>query len=56
MGPIEAEDCYYAAYNRWIAGRDFDKPLMQQEGRMYAWACVIAEIERRTRLEPERSA
>lgn len=46
MTPEQAEDFYYAAYNRWLEGRDFDRPLVQLEGRMYAWSCVIAEIEK----------
>lgn len=44
MSPTEAEDVFYAAYNKWLIGRDFDKPLVQAEGRAYAWACVIRAI------------
>lgn len=42
----EAEDFFYAAYRRWLEGRDFDQPVIQANGRAYAWACVVAEIER----------
>lgn len=47
MTPREAEDVFYAAYNRWLAGRDFDRPLVQAEGRAYAWGCAVAAIAAR---------
>lgn len=59
MTPEQAQEIYYKAYAEKMAGRDYDKPLVQKELRDGAWKAVLEahrkEIDREwaTRLLDE---
>lgn len=41
MTPEQAQEIYYKAYSEKMAGREFDKPLVQKELRDESWKAVL---------------